>query len=171
MLDLSQRGAHNNPIMIDNPKIFITYVIAVVLVVAAIFTGVKLWGGDSPQGETQNATSTASNKTTTNTSKGTGSKPGAPAAYDALVTYGSQGFSPNKITIKSGDVVRFINKSGETMRIWPAEDKLPGVGYAGLKQETSLGRNGTFDVHFSQKGIFLYENLNNKSRTGIVVVE
>ena len=157
--------------MVDNPKIFITYIVAIILVVAAVFTGIRLLGNkEGGSKENSNATSTASTGGTKNTSKGTPVKT-TPVAYDALVIYDANGFSPNKTILKAGSVVRFSNRSGETMRIWPAEETLPNATYAGLKQENSVGKNGTFDVHFSQKGIFLYENLNHKSRTGLVEVQ
>ena len=43
--------------------------------------------------------------------------------------------------------------------------------YSDFKQSRSVGNGGTFDFNFSKKGAWLYENLNDKTKTGVVVVE
>jgi plastocyanin len=92
------------------------------------------------------------------------------AVYDGVVTYTSSGFSPKTIEVKAGTTVRFVNKSNMPMRVVATQSsETPGDG--GLNQQKSVSNGGTYDFHFSKTGTWLYQNLNDPSKVGAVVVK
>jgi len=161
--------------MIDNPKVFIAYIIGAILIITVGVTAYQWRGNETPDTSSETATTTTTGKktetptkTTTSTTQKTSSTV-KPVAYDFLVTYTNSGFSPNKLDAMAGKTVRFVNRSTSSMRISPVET-LENASYSGFRQSSTVGKDGTFDVVLSQKGIFLYENLNDKTKTGIVIV-
>jgi len=92
------------------------------------------------------------------------------SAYVATVTLTASGFSPRIVEIERGDSVRFINKSGKSMRI--TSDTFEGAPiYAGFNQVKSVGMNGTYSLSFSEAGVWGYHNLGTESDIGIVYVK
>jgi plastocyanin len=159
--------------MVDNPKIFITCIIIFVVGLALLIGGYRFFVGKSASNQTGTTTSSnVSENTTVTQSPGVTSQGGSlkPKGYDSLVTYTSDGFTPNTLTVKAGTSVRFINKSSnKVMMIAWVESSGPPL-YSEFKQSTAVGKNGTFDFNFSKKGVWLYQNINDTSKTGIVVV-
>lgn len=86
-----------------------------------------------------------------------------------LVSYTSTGFSPSKITIKTGKSVHFVNNSNKAMSISTTE---PGSQlYGELSQSKSVGMGGTYDFTFMKAGAWTYMNRNNPADSGIIIVE
>ena len=90
--------------------------------------------------------------------------------YITIITYTGSGFQPQVITVERGETVRFSNKSSGSMRI--ASNSLGGGRvYAGLNQEKTVGKNGVYELTFSETGIWGYRELNNANAAGIVNVK
>lgn len=166
--------------MVDNPKTFIIIVITVVVILVAIIAGFRL-SSDEESDLGDEATTTAEttvSDSSTEKSARTETKtqvpaktPTGPIAYDVLITYTNQGFVPNSVEVKAGTSVRFINKSDGAMRIWSVENASVPNYYADLKQSGSVGNGGVFDFTFPRAGTWLYQNLNNTSKVGVVIVK
>ena len=62
--------------------------------------------------------------------------------YISIVNLMNKGFVPQAVSINRGESVRFVNKSGNAMRIMSATE------YLGLDQQQSVGMNGTFELSF-----------------------
>lgn len=166
--------------MIDNPKKFVMFVVIVVVVLTVAIAALKLIPSNTNPADTTTSSNTTTKsgntgKSTTPSSSTSGSSKsvtgsGMPAAYDAVIAYTDKGFSPQTLEVKAGTSVRFINKSSESMRI--AVVSTPGQPvYSEFAQGKSVGRDGVFDINLDKAGIWIYENLNNKVKTGIITVK
>jgi plastocyanin len=80
-----------------------------------------------------------------------------------VVTYTEQGFSPEFLSIKKGDIVKFVNKTGGKM--WVGSDVHPGhTAYSGtdLKTHCPDTSNTSFDQCTSgDEFIFTFNKLGN----------
>lgn len=166
--------------MIDNPKFFITSVVGIVIVVVVLVTGFRYLGNntkdetvkaDSKEETTgKPATNNGGVKTPIPSNTSPTNNTGVPVTYDNVITYTDKGFVPSTLEIKAGSALRFINKSGSSMRI--ASVDTPGVPSAArFAQDKSVGYGGVFDINIPNKGNWLYENINDKTKTGIIVVK
>ena len=100
---------------------------------------------------------------------------------NVVVEYTSDGFEPSSITIASGDVVTFINRSSGGM--WPASDvhpihsSYPGSGIdkcGGSEEELIFDACGSVEVYefaFTEVGSWEFHNHVRSSHGGVVVVE
>lgn len=80
--------------------------------------------------------------------------------YVTVVTLTDAGFQPPIISINRGESVRFVNKSGSSMRI--ASNDFQGIPIlAGLNQEKSVGANGTYALTVTETGVWGYNNRNS----------
>jgi plastocyanin len=101
-----------------------------------------------------------------------------------VVVYGSGGFSPNEIRIKSGDTVVFRNESSQP--VWPASALHPAHAvYDGtsLNEHCAPGATPSFDscrgiepggewaFVFNKTGTWRYHDHLSASRTGTIFVE
>jgi len=86
------------------------------------------------------------------------------------VTYTSSGFSPAKITVKKGQTVKFINRSGSPMSV--ASDPHPThTIYPEFDQyKTTFKGKTEFDFVFGKVGTWGYHNHAKPTDTGTVVV-
>ncbi|MEK7169777.1 MAG: hypothetical protein AAB767_00640 [Patescibacteria group bacterium] len=85
--------------------------------------------------------------------------------YISIVNLMNKGFVPQAVSINRGESVRFVNKSGNAMRIMSATE------YLGLDQQQSVGMNGTFELSFPRVGTWVFTNGRNQSVIGIVHVK
>jgi plastocyanin len=153
----------------------------VALIILVIALGIYLrWYASLGQNPAVVTTETATT-TASISSESTTTPPAAPKASQApyrplvakdgsyLIYYTDKGFYPASITVKVGKSVRFINTSNKAMRIFPTlpDDRI----YGQLHQGKTVGKNGTFDYAFSQKGVWGYYNENNKSDHGVIIVD
>ncbi len=91
--------------------------------------------------------------------------------YVNLVRYTGSSFEPRVVAVNRGETVRFVNVSNQTMRIASnVFDKLPV--YRGFDQAKSVGKGGTFELSFTEIGIWGYHNLSgDQSVVGVVQVK
>lgn len=103
-----------------------------------------------------------------NTLKGSISLPQENATW--TLSYSGNTFSPQSLTIKKGDTVRFVNNSDEDMMIvsnpHPEHTDLPS-----LNSEKSLAPGGVYVYTFKNEGTWKYHNHSNPSVTGTVIVK
>lgn len=98
-----------------------------------------------------------------------------------IVTYTSNGFSPETVTVSVGDTVRFVNNSGNNM--WVASDMHPThADYDGtsLSQHCPDPTNTSFDqcesgeeytFTFTKTGTWNYHNHVRASHSGTIIVQ
>lgn len=151
--------------MVDNPTKFIIFVGIIVVLLTLAITGFK---------SSQNSDTSQEKNTKPQSSKSAGDKIENsslnPSSYSAIVTYRDDGFVPATIEIKAGDKIRFKNEAKNLMRISSA-DVVGEESYGDFTQEKSVSKGYFFDLTFSKKGTWLYQNLNDKSKTGIVIIK
>ncbi|MBI4099425.1 cupredoxin domain-containing protein [Candidatus Microgenomates bacterium] len=86
------------------------------------------------------------------------------------VDYTATGFSPATVTIKKGQTVKFVNKSGSSMSV--ASNPHPThTDYPGFDQFKSTSKGQTeYDFAFDKVGTWGYHNHLNPSDGGTVIV-
>lgn len=166
--------------MIDNPKNFIVIILAFILSLALIIDTTRKFEAESERNSTftisvkqgtlgsinPGGTITPPSTTPSNVSPA----PLTPAPKTDFVIYLTKnGFSPQNLTIKAGKSVRFVNNSNVSM--WIINPPSPATGLSEFNQSKSVGRDGSYDFTFNRKGVFIYQNNNNKSQTGLIIVE
>lgn len=132
---------------------------------------------------TQTASSTETSSTTGSTTTQTTKTVTTPTAisqptkvkvgsvWATVVYYTKSGFSPKTITIKKGDLVRFVNHSNLSMRIVSNTYQNAPL-YPGLDELKSVGYGKTFDFLFDRTGTWGYHNLNGDILvSGYVIVQ
>ena len=86
-----------------------------------------------------------------------------------VVTYTSEGFEPNNVTVKVGDTVRFKNENDK--RMWVASNIHPIHSvYSEVDQFFGSGKNSSYDFTFEQLGNWEYHNHLKAVRRGVVNV-
>lgn len=176
-----------------NPGILFTiFIIAAVLLVGLGFVALPHSPGLftlSPQAATttqETASSTHSANTSAAASTNTESAPATtksraypglstsgvlPAkTYQYLVVYTSKGFSPATLQVNAGETVQFVNNTSLSLRV-AAVDTSINAPNRELDQVKSVGKGGTYDFTFNQKGVVIYQNLDDKSKTGSILVK
>lgn len=151
--------------MVDNPTKFIIFILIVVVLLVSIITVFSSAKNNKAEVNQENIPSSKSQNT--EMIEGISENP---AVYDAIVDYTDSGFSPATIEIKSGATIRFINKSSDLMRI-SSIVVMEKTTYGEFTQERAIKNGDFFDLNFSKQGDWLYQNLNDKSKTGIVIVK
>ena len=88
----------------------------------------------------------------------------------SIVSLTDRGFVPKVVELYRGETLRFVNTSGNAMRI--ASDEFEGVPiYNGLTQEKSVGKGGIYQLEFTEAGVWAYYNLANPDVIGVVYVK
>ncbi|HEY4503885.1 MAG TPA: hypothetical protein VJJ28_02155 [Candidatus Paceibacterota bacterium] len=118
----------------------------------------------------------------TDSSSGTLQSSSTPmSAIENVVTYSENGFTPKDITVKVGETVKFINKSGQAM--WVGSDEHPThMQYSGtiLKEHCPDTAGISFDqckkgdeysFTFKKAGKWNYHNHSKANITGVVIVQ
>lgn len=135
---------------------FIVILIIIILIVGGFF----LFYGKSntPTIENQTPNSPESSTQTANVQS------------KVVITYTDAGFMPQTITIKSGDIVTFVNQSSRKM--WTASDPHPAhTNYPDFDEKVSVGKGESWSFVFDKVGSWGYHNHNNPSDTGTIVVK
>lgn len=89
---------------------------------------------------------------------------------DFTVIYTDAGFTPQTLQVPAGKSVRFTNGSSGSMLVSSAYNGTQPT-YSSLNQGSSVGRGGTYDFTFSERGTYIYFNLNKKTHTGVIAVQ
>ena len=91
-------------------------------------------------------------------------------AVAAVVTMGASGYSPNRVTIKAGEKVAFVNKSKDDW--WPASNPHPiHTDYAGFDAGTVIRPGHSWTFEFDRRGTWPYHNHLDPSATGVIIVK
>lgn len=85
-----------------------------------------------------------------------------------LVYYRNAGFYPQKLTLKLGTSVRFINLSDRAMRIFSAERIDPR--FTVLTQPQSLGKGEVYNFTFISRGEWGFYNQSNPQDAGVITI-
>lgn len=86
-----------------------------------------------------------------------------------MVTLTADGFSPETLTIKTGDTVTWVNKSGSDATVNSAPHPVHS-DYPPLNLGT-FPDGGTLSLTFPTAGTYKYHNHLNPSQTGIIIVQ
>ncbi len=152
--------------MVDNPTKFIIFILAFVVLLVFIITNFRSAENNNTD-VGKNQENILLPKTQNQKIEGISENP---VVYDEIVNYTDNGFTPAIIEIKSGATIRFINRSGGLMQISSVALK-EEPSYSNFTQERAVENGGFFDLNFSRQGNWLYQNLNDKSKTGVVIVK
>ena len=105
-------------------------------------------------------------------------------AAEFIIEYSASGFTPNAVTIKQGDTVKWVNKS--TVDTWPASAKHPthevypgsGITKCGTAEESGIfdackgiPPNGSYSFKFNEKGTWFYHDHLDSKKFGQITVE
>ncbi len=89
--------------------------------------------------------------------------------YDALITLTKNGFVPDRIEIKAGQTVRFLNNSSSAMKVASNPHPTHEI-YSELDQNVTVGKGGYYDFIFLRVGAWGYHNHTDPIKNGIVIV-
>lgn len=89
----------------------------------------------------------------------------------ATVTYDTNGFTPSKVTVKVGDIVRFVNKTTREMEV--ASNPHPThTDYPAFDQgKGAYDKQNTFNFTFTKVGIWGYHNHESARDRGEIIVQ
>jgi plastocyanin len=168
-----------------NTNAIIAIIVVIILAVGAYFLFMKPAATPAP---TPTPTDTTAVATTSDTSapatgeNSAGLSASVSVGAPVVVNYTSSGFSPKSVTIKRGQAVTFVNKSGASM--WVASNEHPNhtdydgtsrtthcaAGYTGPAPFDECGAGNSFTFTFDKAGSFPYHNHAGPEDTGMVVV-
>ncbi len=87
-----------------------------------------------------------------------------------IISYTDSGFSPNKIIVRPGAVISFLNQSSRPM--WVASDLHPSHKLLpGFDQLKSIGQQGSYNYTFIKSGSWGYHNHINPADGGVIGVK
>jgi plastocyanin len=94
----------------------------------------------------------------------------APSFKTYVITYSNSCYSPSNITVKNGDVVKFVNKS--TRDMWPASDKHPHHDdYPAFDSNGNVPTGGSYSFKFTKTGTWGFHDHLKPSCGGSIVVK
>lgn len=135
---------------------FVFLVIGTLLVVSIVIL-INRKTFSSPQQEVKELNRQAQTETSTTSLKNT-------------VIYKDSVYSPSSTTIRQGETITFINKSGKAM--WPASNVHPTHGiYRAFDPRRPLATDEQWSFVFDKKGAWQYHDHLSPSVTGTVIVE
>jgi len=148
-------------------------IIGIAVLVVVVGGGYLLFRGQKGTTQPSNPTNNSSQTTTTNTQNPT-SEPGKSVAVEeATITYTSSGFSPSKITVKSGGKITWVNSSDREVAVGanphPLHTGNREVSGGEFTLNLKPGEQKTVTVE--KVGTFGYHNHLNASEDGTIVVE
>lgn len=135
-------------------------------------------GGNSPEtpemisvpGGSENVSSDSSNSSKPSGSEQKGDATMETAKQPTVVTYTGDGFSPSSVTIKVGDVVKFVN--GSSLAMWVASAPHPShTNYPEFDQKTAVDKGMSYEFTFTKAGTWKYHNHRSASDSGTVIVK
>lgn len=158
-----------------NSRVTIGVVVAVVLIGGLLLLSSRKAAAPTPYTTptvTQQATSptSAANTTTTGQPSTTSASPSTTATAEAnTVTLTANGFSPATLTIKAGDKVTWINKSGAAATVnsdpHPTHTNYPELNLGQFSDGESLS------LTFPKAGTYGYHNHFNPTQKGTIIVQ
>ncbi len=93
----------------------------------------------------------------------------SPAQQQNIITLTQNGWSPATLTIKTGQTVTWINKSGQTATVnsnpHPTHTAYPPLNLG------SFSNGGSLSLTFPTPGTYGYHNHLNPGQTGIIIVQ
>jgi plastocyanin len=90
--------------------------------------------------------------------------------YTYDINYINSGFQPSFIAVRTGDTVRFTNRSGLLM--WIASNPYPNDSdYPEFNQRATVGTGATFSFTFQRAGVFGFHNQMQPSHQGVIEVD
>lgn len=163
-------------------KQYIITILVVLLIAGTIIFYKTRTVGDSPAPTTQiekkdsKVAQTPQENTTVNSavskaivSPVSQNKESVKSTYDYIVTLTNKGYNPEKIEIRAGQTVRFLNNSNFAMRIasnpYPTQDI-----YSEMNQNITVGKGGFYDFMFLKVGAWGYHNHTSPTQSGVVIV-
>jgi plastocyanin len=91
--------------------------------------------------------------------------------YVSVVYWTAKGFDPAVVLMNKGEEIRFINKTTLTMRVSFEKSGAPN-DISGINQETSVGKDGKYQVAVNDPGTWTFYNLNgDKTKIGVLTVK
>jgi len=139
-------------------------IIGIIIVVIVVIAGV-IWAqkGGAPATTNTNTDSSQSTQPDTTTTPTDADK------VAATISYTNSGFTPQQITVKSGDTVRIKNDSDNALS-FNSDDHPTHTKEAELNVgDVEPGQSKTFVV--TKKGTWGYHNHENPNDTGSIIVE
>ena len=114
---------------------------------------------------------------------GAANKPNA-VGTEHVIEFTADGYAPNKLAIKNGDTVTWVNKTSTAT--WPASAKHPtheaypgsSIGKCGTAEEAKIfdacrgiKQNQSYSFTFNETGTWFYHDHLNPTKFGQIVVE
>lgn len=88
---------------------------------------------------------------------------------EQTVVYTNEGFIPNEISIKTGQIVKFINQSDRKM--WIASDDHPSHNiYPEFDQKDMVNKGGSYEFKFDKEGSWGFHNHLYSNHLGKIIV-
>lgn len=141
-----------------------TYLILFVAVVTGLIVGFLILNGKNNQSSQDQSVSTSQTTASSSTESNSSSQQVA-----ATITYTNSGFSPEKITVKSGDMISVKNDSSRPLEFssdpHPVHTDDPELNQSVLEP----GQSQSFTL--TTKGTWGYHDHLNEINTGTIVVE
>lgn len=151
-------------------------IIAVIIVVVVGAFAWFFYASNQTKTEEQAAT-TQEEPETTNTTSGNendGDLTGQNEIKEgSTVTYSDSGFSPQSITVKSGESITWVNNSGSTMQVGsdPHPQHTINRELSSGQKELELAPGESKTVQLTKTGTWGYHDHLKSSMTGTVIVE
>ncbi|MBI2096517.1 MAG: hypothetical protein HYT43_02705 [Candidatus Taylorbacteria bacterium] len=146
----------------NNRGIYIV-ILAVIIVVAVAFAYVRNKGGDSQ-----------AVKPPPPAARPPAAKPPPPAAVNPnavkVIRYTSAGFSPQRVVVKAGQAVRFVNDTSQSMQV-ASDDHPTHTIFPDINMPRTVGKGGSYELLVLRKGSWGYHNHIRPQHTGILVIE
>lgn len=96
--------------------------------------------------------------------------PPPPSGREIVIAMNKDGFSPDKITVKKGDSVKFVNE--DTQDHWPASNIHPTHDiYPEFDPKAPVKPGQSWSFTFGKEGIWRYHDHLHPSLIGTVVAE
>lgn len=171
-----------------NTKALYSILAILVILIAAGYVFMQSGKETSPQAEKQSqaesAESIMNNQNATIDNKSTGAKQenGTEATYSGEsdvtnvdvavfdVSFDGTAFSPSKLEIKNGDIVRFKNNSDKDF--WPASSPHPAhTDYPEFDPKKKLAPNSVWEFKFTQTGVWKFHDHLTPSAYGSITVK
>ncbi len=106
------------------------------------------------------------------TTSGAGARTFEKGVYVTTVYFTNQGFVPQNITITHGEEVRFVNKTTLTMRVGSqVAANSSSTFYSAISDPRAEPKGGTYQISFTQPGVWSYYSMTGDPYAGVVTVK
>ena len=103
---------------------------------------------------------------------GAGKRTFEKGVYVTTVYFTSQGFVPQNITITHGEEIRFVNKTTLTMRVGSqTAANSSSTFYSTISDPKAEPKGGTYQISFTQPGVWSYYSMTGDPYAGVVTVK